>query len=70
VKPPSTHSICYVKLSWRYRHVKGHSQTWNTSNTNKAKIHEAHQVARSNCEQAQDIKQHGVIRKKWENVNI
>jgi hypothetical protein len=53
-----------------YRYVKGHSQAWNTSNTNKAKIHEAYQVARSNCDQAQDIKQHGAIRKKWENVNI
>jgi hypothetical protein len=58
----SQHMQC--KLSWRYRHIKGHSKAWNTSNTNKAKIHEAYQVARSNCEQAQDIKQHGAIRKK------
>jgi hypothetical protein len=64
----SQHMQC--RLSWMYRHVTGHSQAQGTSNTNKAKICEAYQVARSNCEQAQDIKQHGAIRKKWENVNI
>lgn len=63
----SQHMQC--KLLWIYRHIKGHSQAWNTSNTNKAKICEAYQVARSNCEQAQDIKQHEAITKKWENVN-